>query len=167
MRLLRGLGFVVLGLLIAAVGVRVVLPPAVAQNVGIVYQPVYPTVLVQTNATITATTTSADITVPPGVRSVACFLTVTGTVSGTTPTLNCAVKLKDPQGQAQYVAPNALVSANCTATACIQEIMVGPAVQNTANVSAAGILGSIVQVVLTAGGTTPSFGGTYVTLLWN
>ena len=148
-------------LCLAAVLLTLCALPAFAQPAN------FANTIVLANATVTATTTSADIPVPFGARSVACYLTVTGAVSGTTPTLNCAIKLKDPQGQALYLAPNALVSANCTATACIQEIMVGPAVQNTANVSAAGVLGSTVQAVLTVTGTTPSFAGAYVTLVWS
>jgi len=122
---------------------------------------------VYTNTTVTVTTTSADIPVPAGARTVALFLTVVGTVSGTTPTLSAQVKQKDAQGQAQYVNPGALVTTNCTATSCIQEIVYGPAFPTIANVSAPVILSTIVQVVLTAGGTTPSFGGTYVTLVFS
>ena len=36
-----------------------------------------------------------------------------------------------------------------------------------ANVPATAILPTWVQVVLTAGGTTPSFGGVYATLVWS
>ena len=124
-------------------------------------------VIVYTNTTLTSTTITGDILVPAGARTVALFMTVVGTVSGTTPTLNGQVKFKDPQGQAQYVNPGALVTSNCTATSCIQEVVYGPAFPTIANVSAPVILSTTVQVVLTLGGTTPSFGGTYVTLVFS
>lgn len=120
----------------------------------------------QTNTTITANG-SSTYAVPGGVRFVSAFLTVIGTVSGTTPTLNVQLQLQDPQGQALYIAPNALISANCTATSCIQQISVGPTFSNTANVSAIGILTQNIKVVWTVGGTTPSFGGSYITLVWS
>ena len=121
---------------------------------------------VATNQTYTASPAAFSVTLPGGARFVQAILAVTGAVSGTTPTLNMAVQIVEPQSSSAF-APNSLVTTNCTATSCFAALELGPAVTNTANFSAMALLTSTIKILLTEGGTTPSFAGVYVTVIFS
>lgn len=119
--------------------------------------------VLESNATPTASG-SATVAVPQGAISAMVVCSVTGTVSGTSPTLNISIQPRDPTASVQV--GSALTSANITATSGSAVLVVGPTCPSVANISQPIILSPTVHVSWTLGGTTPSFGGTTISIIW-
>lgn len=118
---------------------------------------------IKNNATLAASG-SAILNVPIGVSSVELICAVTGAVTGTSPTLNISISGIEPVSGA---ATSAIVtSTNLTATGTSVYLVIGPAIAAAANISAPFVLPSQLKISWTTGGTTPSFGGVYITAMW-
>lgn len=105
------------------------------------------------SAARTATTNSTDME-NRGARGVRLFLAVTA-ASGTTPTLDVKVQVKDPINDTYIDLPgSAFAQKTTTAT---DELTIYPGVTVAANRAVSQPLSQKWRVVATIGGTTPSF----------
>ena len=105
------------------------------------------------SAARTATANSSDME-NRAARGVRLFLAVTA-ASGTTPTLDVKVQVKDPINDTYIDLPNAAF-AQKTGTAT-DELTIYPGITTAANRAVSTALSQKWRVVATIGGTTPSF----------
>lgn len=107
------------------------------------------------SASRTATFNSDDQTNSPIEKGIRLFLNISA-VTGTSPTLDIKVQIKDPlSGSYHDMAGAAFAQKTGTGT---DEIIVYPGVAETANVSVSDYLGGATwRVVNTLGGTSPDF----------
>jgi hypothetical protein len=99
----------------------------------------------------TVTTSGSAVFTGYGAAELVLVINVTGTVSGTTPTLTFTVQEVDPGNQTTLIGPT-FSGAAITAV-------------GTQTITIPTMVASCVQVSWAVGGTTPSFGGVYATLV--
>ena len=105
------------------------------------------------SAARTATANSSDME-NRAARGVRLFLNVSA-VSGTTPTLDVKVQVKDPISDTYIDLPNAAFAQKTTTGS--DELTIYPGVTTAANRAVSTALSQKWRVVATIGGTTPSF----------
>lgn len=110
-------------------------------------------VTVFASAARTATTNSTDME-NRGARGVRLFLAVTA-ASGTTPTLDVKVQVKDPINDTYIDVPGGAFTQKTTTVT--DELTIYPGVTVSANRAVSWPLSQKWRVVATIGGTTPSF----------
>jgi hypothetical protein len=105
------------------------------------------------SAARTSTTNSADQVNYNGVGAL--FFLDISAVSGTLPTLDLKIQVKDPTSGNYVDLPNAaFAQKNATGTSML---VVYPGITTAANAAVSGILARLFRAVATIGGTTPSF----------
>ena len=113
-------------------------------------------VIVFASAARTATTTNSDdIDNDPQQKGVKLFLDITA-VSGTSPTLDIKLQVKDPLSAKYEDMPGAAFAQKTSTGQGVLTIY--PGIAETADVSVSDVLGSTWRIVATIGGTaTPTF----------
>lgn len=106
------------------------------------------------SAARTVTTNSADQTNPREWRGLLLFLSITA-ASGTTPTLDITVQVKDPTSEIYVAIPGAAFAQKTTTGT--DTLMLYPGIGETANREVSVAIGTTWRVVATIAGTTPSF----------
>ena len=118
---------------------------------------------VQASVAQTATYNGADQIIPPTVRGVRIFLDITA-VSGTIPTLDIKVQMKDKESGKYFDLTGATFAQKTTTGQ--DELIIYPSITEVANRAVDEVIPKTWRVVGTITGTTPSFthsiGATYL-----